>query len=248
MAAGGDMEDARRRVPRQEEIAFAVAVVGEQVAGGVEVEVVGVAEAVGNHLGLLAIRGEPEQTAGFGVRDGGVRQGDVLRVDAAVVAADDIPPAIGPFAHGVAAVLAGLQRGDMFGRPIGLALAGRVAVAREPVVATEVKVGAIEAEAHAAGGRDGEERGLVRLAGVLRIVQHFDVAGPGDDDAALAVERHGEDVVGEILVGVEGDAEARSDAKAQVVGRGRAGGDGPQQQGTRHEPEKGRFHRTAVRS
>src|SRR5438132_9190432 len=105
MAGVTDVINACRCVPGEKEFTFAIAVVREEVAGRVKVKVIGIAEAVGDDFSLPAIGRETQERSALGIAYGRMRQGHVLAVDAAVIAADEIPPAVGPLAHGVAPML-----------------------------------------------------------------------------------------------------------------------------------------------
>ena len=63
----GDVEQAVGGVPRQVLVALAVGIDREQVPVLVEVEVVGVAEAVGEDFGLLAVGREADDRAAVAV-------------------------------------------------------------------------------------------------------------------------------------------------------------------------------------
>ena len=74
MTAKRDLIEPRRRVPGQEEIALHVAVVREDVAEPVEIEVVRVAETVRDDFRIPAIRRQAQQASRFRLANRRVRQ------------------------------------------------------------------------------------------------------------------------------------------------------------------------------
>src|SRR2546422_328771 len=92
MAGLRDMIKTRRCVPRQKKIAFHIAVVGEEVAKSVEVEIVRISKAVRDGLDPREVGGNPQQCAAF---DGSNRRhwrGDMLRAEAGIVSANQVEP------------------------------------------------------------------------------------------------------------------------------------------------------------
>src|SRR5882672_484784 len=156
MPARRDMIDARRGVPGQEVIALAVAVVEEEITTGVEVEVVGIAESVGDDFRAVPIGIEAEQGTAFDLPSRNGRNVDLAWVELGVVAANDIPVAIRAFAYCMAAVFAGSEREQALRRAVGAAIAVRVAETPERAIAYEHQVTTVEAQTHAAGCRLGE--------------------------------------------------------------------------------------------
>ena len=88
----------------------------------------------------------------------------------------------------MSAVFAEGQRHQAFRCAIRASIAVRVAIAPERAVAGEHQVIAIEAQAHAAGGRAGEIFGGIGEAVVIAIKKRADVAGAGDDDVPMRVD------------------------------------------------------------
>src|SRR5713226_6824879 len=173
-----DVVDSRWCVPGEKEISFAIAVVGEEIAQFIEVEIVRIAESVCDHLTLPAIGGQAEQGTTLHLTNGRMGQGYVLGSKAAVVAANDVPPAVRSLAHGVAAVLREGQRDDALGWPICSTLSAAVLVARKPAAAAEIEVIAVETHAHAARRGRRKERGFIGFARALGVMEHFDVSRP----------------------------------------------------------------------
>src|SRR5258708_37998282 len=108
-------------------------------------------------------------------------------IDAAAVAADDIEPAVRAFADGMTAVFLESQGNELLGRSVGLSPALAIPIARQPAVAAEVEIVAVETQAHAAGFRLGENGCLVCFACSLAIVQDFDPSPTGDNDTSFGV-------------------------------------------------------------
>src|SRR2546426_9097857 len=98
----------------------------------------------------------------------------MLRREAGVVAADQIPPAVRAFAHRVAAVLGETKRKEFFGRAVGLAVAVAVTVAREPAIAAEIEIVSVKTHSHTAGFGLAKQRGLVRLPVTVCVFERFD--------------------------------------------------------------------------
>ena len=123
VAAGDDVIEPAALVPRQDDAALVVGIEGEQFAVAVEVEAVGVAEAVGDDL---ANRSGPAGSGGRRRRSAlgsATSAGRRLRRDAGLVAAEQVEPAVRPAAEGVGVVLAaGLELVDEFRRADRLAV------------------------------------------------------------------------------------------------------------------------------
>lgn len=66
----GDVEDSGGVVPREVVDAFAVGVVGEYVPEAIDVEVVGVAETIGEYFSVFTIRADAYECAADGIFDG----------------------------------------------------------------------------------------------------------------------------------------------------------------------------------
>ena len=113
MSARGDVIHPRRRIPGEEEIPFDVAVVCKHVAGGVEVEIVGLRKPWAMTLALFEQSGGRRSKAPASESRIGEfgRVACMLPIDFAVIAADDVPPAIRSLAHRMAAVF-GVRQGD----------------------------------------------------------------------------------------------------------------------------------------
>src|SRR5262249_39898985 len=146
------------------EISLAVTVVSKEISQVVEIEIVRIAKTLRDDLTLFAVGREPEQGATLGRANERMGTSRVVPIKAAIVPANDIPPAVRPLAHGMAAVFSISQRQQMLGRAIGLSFAVAVPVARQPASAAEIKVVAVEAHAHAALRGSRKQRSLIRLA------------------------------------------------------------------------------------
>ena len=219
MTAKRDVIEPRRRVPGQEEIAFHIAVVGEDVTEPVEIEVVRVAEAVRNDFRIPAIRRQTQQASRFRLANRRVRQRDVLLTEAGVVAADEIPPAVRPFAHRVTAMLGEMEREKFLRRTVRFAIAIAIVITRKPAVTGEVEIVPVKAHSHPAGFRLGEQSRLVRSAVAVGVLKNPDPAWTGDHDAPARIERHRVDVIGQIRIRVKRDAKPRGDAQAEFLHR-----------------------------
>ena len=183
MTAKRDLIEPRRRVPGQEEIALHVAVVGEDVAEPVEIEVVRVPEAVRDDFRMPAIRRQAQQASRFRLANRRVRQRDVLLTEAGVVAADQVPPAVRPFAHRMTAMLGEMEREKFLRRTVRFAIAIAIVITRKPAVTGEVEIVPVKAHSHPAGFRLAKQRGFVRPAVAISVLQNPDPARTGDHDA-----------------------------------------------------------------
>src|SRR5262249_24342215 len=131
-------------------------------------------------------------------------------VEARRIAADEIEPTVRPATQMMRAVLAaGLHRLDPLPRARGLVLALLFGKFSEPVVADEQERVAFPKEAVSACfwffGKLDCANGFPRL----RIFdENADVIAAADDDAALGVERHVDDIGRQIVAGVLGDFKA----------------------------------------
>lgn len=140
--------------------------------------------------------------------------------DAGVIAADPVVPAIGSLDDAVGGVVSGMGGGEpFFGGAVGDAVAVAVVDAMESVVAGADEVVAFEIHAAGAGfGPIGEESGFVGTAIVIGVVEDFDVSLAGDNELTLGVKGEGKDVVGQIIIGVEGDFKSFRCGEAEFGG------------------------------
>src|SRR5437016_10195143 len=117
MTAVSDVIDACGRVPGQKVVALNVAVVSEQIAESIEVEIVRIAKTMRDRLHFSALRRETDQRPGLDVPDRWPGAGDKLRAEPRVISADQIEPAIGSFANRMAAMFARANSKKAFRRP-----------------------------------------------------------------------------------------------------------------------------------
>ena len=220
-----DVEDARAAIPRQMVVALAVGVVGEKISEGVEVAVVGIAEAVRDDLGSFSIRREADDRAAIRILHRRTRARDVRRACARVVAANHVIPAVRPFDDTVGGMLAvALGADEHVGLAVPHAVASAVVEAAHAIVAGADEIVAVEIHSVRAGlGEVGEDCGLVRCANALGVVENLDPARARDDHAAVRINRHRVDIVRERVVRVERNLEALGHAKAVALG-GMSGG------------------------
>src|SRR6266513_2858804 len=104
MPTVADVIKARWSVPWQKIVALDVAVVSEQVAKSIEVEIIGIAKPMRDRFDLSALGRESDQSACLDIPYRRRRSADKLRPEACIIPADHVNPAIRPFANGVAAM------------------------------------------------------------------------------------------------------------------------------------------------
>src|SRR4029078_3324251 len=88
------VEESRGSIPRKMMISLAIAVDGEELAKGVEIKVVDVAETMGDDFGVFSVRGEPQNRSRFGLLNWGSWERCMSGGDAGIITAGDINPAI----------------------------------------------------------------------------------------------------------------------------------------------------------
>ena len=201
MAAVSDVIEPCGCVPRQNEFVLAIAVVSEDFAIGIEIEVVRIAESVCGDFDLFEVRRESHECAGFGCADECAGRIDLAGGDVAVVATDEIPRAIGAFANGMAAMFAAFGFEQTFRWAVGLVIKIRIANSPDRSFTVENDVMTIETDPLCAAFGCGEQGCLIRFPVTIGVIEAFDVARPADDDAAKTVERHTLYVVREIVIG-----------------------------------------------
>ncbi len=195
-------------------IAFTVGVIGVEMAETVEGQIVRIAKAVGVDLAGGSVGTEAHHRAHARIEDRRGGGADVLLRDAGIVAASEIEPAIGTLDDAVGPVLGMAQVRPDFGFAIGLVIAIGVAQEHDRVVAGADQMGAVKAQAMCAAlGPVGEEGGAVGTAVAIVVVQDFDVALTGDSDTSTGIDRQGEDVMGEFVVGIEVNLEPLGNRK-----------------------------------
>ncbi len=216
-------------------VALAVGVVGEDLAERVEINVVGIAEAVREDFAGLAVGRDADERAGVDLLDGGTGELRVFAADAGVIAADEVEPTVRAFHDAVGRVLAvALGAEPELGFAIGSTVAVRVAPAADATVAVHDEVVAVEIHSVRTGLAGlHEECGLVGLPVAVGVVEDFHILLTSHDDAALGVGGHGVDVMREVVAGVERDFKAirHAEAVAHGGGAGKREGDEQQQEG-----------------
>ena len=105
---------------------------------------------------------------------------------------------------------------QLLGRTIGPAITVRIAKTPQRAVTDEHQIIAIEAEAHAAGGSLREVHGVIGHAVVVSVDEGADVTGTGDDNIAVRINRHGLDVTGQVVIGIQRDTKAAGQTQAEV--------------------------------
>ena len=172
----------------------------------------------------LAVLRETHHGAGPRLLHRRTRAAGVVLGDGRIVAADHVVPAVGPLDDAVGRVLAVVLRGKpRLGNLVAFADTHRVIKPAHTLVAVADQVVAVEV--HAVGpalGEVGKQRGLVRLAHALGVVQDLDVAPARHHHPAMRIDGHRVDVAGQGVVGVKGDFETVGHLKAQV-GRAQVG-------------------------
>ena len=151
----------------------------------------------------------------------------MLAGDAGIVAADEVEPAVRAFHDAIGGMLAvAFSAQPELRLAIGHPVTVRVAPAANTAVAVHDEVRAVEIHPVRAGLAGlHEERGLVGLPVAIGVVEDFHVVLARDDDAALGIRGHREDVVREVVAGVERDFKAVWHAEDVADGGGAGEGD-----------------------
>ena len=217
MLALADVIDARRIIPRQEGVAFNVAVVSEDVAGGIEVEAVGIAQTMSNDLAVSVVRGNPQQRPGFRfVNRRTIKRSVLLAGETGVVAADDIEPSVRSLTDGVPAVFAEAERHQFFRRAVRHAVAIHIHVAQQPPVRRGVEGVTDKAHSHHATLHGGKRDRVISHAVVVLVDEHADGLAIAYDEATEGIKRHAPGVWCEIVAGELGDFKTTFQTQSEV--------------------------------
>ncbi len=166
-------------------VALVVRVDREQRAARAEIEIIGIAKAIGEHIERPALGRESHNRPAIWLRDR--RRGfvDQFGRHAGVIATHKINASVGPFHHSVGAVFRILQFGPRFRLAIGAAIVVAIAEPHHLVVAGANQIVAIEEQSMRTGGRERrKQRGAFRSAVAIAIVQGLHIAGARDDHFA----------------------------------------------------------------
>src|SRR5687768_4046185 len=150
MAAMRDVVNARRRVPRQEIIGLNVAVVREDVAERIKIEVVRIAEAVRDDFAIAPVGSDSQERSGFGAPNRRPSQARMFVRYGGFISDNDIEPAVRPFPDGMPAMFEKLHREQALGWAIGHTVAVSIVISKQPAISNEVKRWPVKAHAHPA--------------------------------------------------------------------------------------------------
>ena len=200
----------RRFVPGQPDATFVVRIEGDRLPVRGVVEVVGVAEPVGDDAHRVGFRVDAQQSPGHRILHRRRRVGDRLRRDPGIVSAQQVQRTVRTAPHRVGRMLAiGFDR-EYRRRLLGARpLTTDTPVALQPAVDDDVEHLFLPEQPHRPALRRGNEfHRFVRFPVVVGVDQLPDVAAPCDDDASVGVDVQGVDVVGQLRPGVLGDLES----------------------------------------
>ncbi len=215
MAGVLDLINPRRRVPGQKKVALDIAVVSEDFAESVEVEIVRVAKAMRNRFDLAALDRESKQRPCFNVANGRRRRGHMLRSKSRIIPSNQIKPAIGPFANRMPAMFTCANPKQFFRRPVSDAILIGILEPKDSAITRKIKIIAISAEAHPTFVRHGEKRCRIRQPITVPIQKFLYIPLAGDHHVARRIERHRVNVVRQLGPGKNRNAKSRRKVDSQ---------------------------------